>query len=535
MSSESPVTLRRRTAFLLALALLVVGAAGALVVARMTGGRPAAHDSAMSQPTRTAAARTPTAEAPDSHPLQHGASETSEASDRTSSGGVVFAINPEAANRAGMRAEPVAAVAATDAVRIPAVIEPNAYHQVEVTALTPGRVTRVAVELGRSVRKGQTLAEVFSPELTDAQTRYLAARAELAAHDRELQRTQKLVEIGAASQQDLERIHAEHTAQKTVVQTARSRLSLLGMSDGAIDAIVAGERVNPMISVTSPLAGVITQRQANAGLNIDAGTKLFTVVDLSTVWVVGDVYERDFERVRVGDAATVATTAYPDRTLAGRVSYIDPQLKAETRTARVRVEVPNRGHALKLGMFADILLERASRGDVPVVAARAIQNVGSREVVYVVDPQDRGRLTERAVRVGTRSGDRVEVLEGLQPGELVVTEGSFFARAERERLSVEPRNSPSGSGEPRGTTRVTASRNGFEPGKIRVKAGVPVRLTFVRTTDETCATEVVFPSLKIQRPLPLNKPVVVEFTPKKSGEIRFSCGMDMFKGTVVVE
>jgi hypothetical protein len=229
---------------------------------------------------------------------------------------------------------------------------------------------------------------------------------------------------------------------------------------------------------------------------------------------MGDVYERDVARVQIGDRATVTTAV-------------------ETRTARVRVEVPNGGRTLKLGMYAAILLVGTGGRDVPLVPADAIQNVGTREVVYVVDPQDRGRLTERAVRVGARSGDRVEVLEGLRPGELIVTEGSFFARAERERLGLAAGNNP--SGEPRTTARITASRNGFEPARIRVKAGVPVRLTFVRTTDETCATEVVFPSLKIRRSLPRDKPVLIEFTPKKSGEIAFACGMNMFTGAVVVE
>jgi cobalt-zinc-cadmium efflux system membrane fusion protein len=528
-STESRVTIQRRTAYLLAFALLVGGAAGALVIARVareqiaTGRLRAAPTS-----ESTATGRLEVAPAPATDPHAHGAS-TQDGGDDTSRE-VVFPVSPEAASRAGMRVEPVTIVTATDTVRIPGVIEPNSYRQVEVTSLTPGRVTRVAVELGQSVRKGQTLAEVFSSELADAQTRYVGARAELGAHERELQRTQRLVEIGAASRQDLERIHAEHTAQKTVVQTARSRLTLLGMREAAIDALVPGERVDPSIAIASPRAGVITQREANPGLNIDTTTKLFTVVDMTTVWVVGDVYERDFGRVNVGDRATVTITAYPALTLSGRVSYIDPQLNRDTRTGRVRVEVPNPELALKLGMYAEIAMGGRTAREFPVVPARSVQNVGSGEVVYVVDSRDRGKLTERPVRLGTRSADRVEVVEGLQPGELVVTDGSFFARAERERLGLQP-----AAAAPPAATRVKATERGFEPAKVRVKAGVPVRLTFIRTTEATCATEVVFPSLKIRRPLPLNKPVVVELTPGKTGEIAFACGMDMFKGAVVAE
>ena len=139
-------------------------------------------------------------------------------------------LTPEAIQRAGIVVAPVSSGSGSARLRLPGVVEPNAYKQVVVTPIASGRVTRVLVELGQSVRRGQPMAEIFSPELAEVETRFVSARAELDAHERELQRTEKLVEIGAASRQELELLHAEHTAKLTAVESARSRLELLGLS-----------------------------------------------------------------------------------------------------------------------------------------------------------------------------------------------------------------------------------------------------------------------------------------------------------------
>src|SRR4051794_40113555 len=147
---------------------------------------------------------------------------------------VVVTLTPEAIQRAGIVVAPVSPGRDTSTLRLPGVVEPNAYKQVVITPLVGGRVTRVLAELGQSVRRGQPLAEIFSPELAEAETRFVSARAELDAHERELQRTEKLVEIGSASRQELERLHAEHTAKLTAGESAKTRLGLLAPSASAI-------------------------------------------------------------------------------------------------------------------------------------------------------------------------------------------------------------------------------------------------------------------------------------------------------------
>jgi RND family efflux transporter MFP subunit len=534
MTDGSRVTMHRGAAALLAVALVLTGAGVSYLATRNRA------DSATSAPaTRGVPAAQPS-----------GAESSGvNAGDAAPMSDVVVSVSRDAVERAGIVVAPVSSGDSATDIRLPGVVEPNAYRQVAVTPLVAGRVTRVSAELGARVRRGQALAQIYSPELAEAQTKYVSARAMLDAHDRELQRTQKLVEIGAASRQELERIHAEHAAQKAAVQSARSQLELLGVPAPTIDALGSGSSVNATTTVPAPIDGVVTERTANVGLNVDQGTALFTVVDLSTVWITADVYERDFSRVRVGSDATITTSAYPGVSLRGRVSYIDPQVSSETRTAKIRIEVPNQRGELRLGMYTDVVVSGAPGASVPVIPRSAVQNVGDRTVVYLANPKEQGKFIEREVRLGQTSGEQVQVTSGVQPGDVIVTEGSFFVRAERERLGLRPAvaTTPGGTTAPTPpataaaaqakaqTAKIVINEQGFDPAKVSLRAGSPARLTFIRTTDKTCATEVVFPSLKITRALPLNEPVQIEFTPAKTGEIAFACGMNMLKGVVVAQ
>ena len=528
MSQGRMLRVRPAVAGMLALALLSLGAALAYVLIR--GREPsAAGPSALNGPTASTPTPAPTVTGGETPGRTH-------REDRLPD--VLVPIGEEAVARAGIKTTLVTATAGTSEIRLPGVVEPNAYKQVNVTPLVSGRVTQVSAELGAHVKRGQPIAQLYSPELAEAQTKYVAARAMLEAHDRELQRTQKLVEIGAASRQELERAHAAHTSQSADLEAARSRLLLLGIPADTIAGLSAGKSVGSTATIVAPLDGVVTERFANVGLNVDPSTKLFGIVDLATVWIVADVYEKDLPRVSVGASVTTTTAAYPDQLLDGRVSYIDPQVSATTRTAKVRIEVANPRGALRLGMYATVLVRTAAPGIAVSIPRSAIQQVGDRQLVYLKSSTP-GVFVEREIETARSSGDRVEVPSGLQPGDTVVTDGSFFVRAERERLGL---RSPGASARPGresmpsdlSSARVEITEKGFEPSSLKLRAGVPARVTFVRLTDKTCGKDVVFASMDIRRQLPLNQPVVVEFTPQR-GEIEFACGMNMLKGTIVVE
>jgi plastocyanin len=228
------------------------------------------------------------------------------------------------------------------------------------------------------------------------------------------------------------------------------------------------------------------------------------------------------------------------------VSFIDPQLNSATRTAKIRVEVPNPKGDLRLGMYTEVAIESPISASVLAVPKDAIQSVGDRQFVYVSSVKDPTKFIEREVRLGRAMGDQVEVLAGLSAGDSLVSKGSFFVRAEAERLGLRSPQSASPSSPartppaqpgsaPSQVGKILVTEKGFEPDKVSLRPGTTVRLTFVRTTDKTCGTEVVFPSLNIKRSLPLNEPVTIEFTPAKTGEVAFACGMNMLKGVVVVQ
>jgi membrane fusion protein, heavy metal efflux system len=455
MNSESRVSVRWPVLVVAAVVLLAVGAGAAYVGMRSRApDRPSSNEQATMPGTRVPAA------GPTTEQRASGPKALEPLPD------VVVTLGQEAVERAGITATAILAGTTSGGVRAPGVVEANAYKQVVVTPVISGRITRVVADLGQRVRQGQMLAQIFSPELADAQTRYISARAELEAHEQELTRTEKLVEIGAASRQELERIHAGHTARRADLESAASRLQLLGLSADAIEALGPGKNQGATTSVPAPIDGVVTERLANVGLNVDQATKLFTVVDLSSVWVVANLYEKDFAYVRVGSPATVTTNAYPDLVLQGRVSYIDPQVSPETRTAKVRIEVPNARNELRLGMYAEALVGAGGGASTPMIPRGAVQNVGDRTVVYLVNPKEPGTFVEREVRLGAATGDRVSVLAGLQMGDMVVGEGSFSVRAERERLGLRA--------VPTSTQGATASTSATGP---RVTQDVDITLT----------------------------------------------------------
>src|SRR6266571_9768 len=392
---------------LVALGLIALGAAGATLALRHTEG------------TRAPAASMATASAPTpAEPV----------------GEAEVMLSPEALARAGIKMAPVTAISGGTAVTVPGSVMANAYREVKVTPIAAGIVTKVHVELGAVVKRGAPLMTLFSAELADAQTKYMSMSAMLEADHKKLERTRQLVDIGAASRQDFEEITAVHEAHATEVEAARLRLQLLGLAAEQVRALTSPSQIVTTIVVPAPITGVITSRSVNLGQVIAMGQELLSVTDLSAVWVVGDLYEQDFKTVTVGSEATITTSAYPGLMLRGRVSYIDPRVDPQTRTAKARIEVPNSDGRLRLGMYVTVNFTTSS-GSAVVVPRSAVQTIGDRQFVFVSAEGEEGKFIQRQVRLGSPIGDSYTVLNGLKLGESVVTEGSFFLRAEILRNS----------------------------------------------------------------------------------------------------
>ncbi|MGH7307439.1 MAG: efflux RND transporter periplasmic adaptor subunit [Candidatus Rokuibacteriota bacterium] len=343
---------------------------------------------------------------------------------------VEVSLTPDAMERVGIKTAEIKSQRGGAVLTVPATVMSNAYRDTKVNALVGGIVRQVSVELGTSVQRGQPLAVIFSSDLADAQMKYLSMRAMFQADHQKLQRTQKLVELGAASRQELEEVTAIHAAHETEVAAARQRLLLLGLSPDRVGTLDNASQVVAEVTVPAPANGVVIARAVNTGQVVGAGQELFVVTDLSSVWVIGDLYEKDFASVRIGAGASVTIPSAPNAPLRGRVAYIDPRVEPATRTAKVRVEVSNRTGQLRLGMFVIVGFESGGAQRITVVPRAAVQAVGDRTVVYLPADGEEGKFTERPVKLGERVGDFFTVLEGLKPGEKVVTEGSFFLRAE---------------------------------------------------------------------------------------------------------
>ena len=346
---------------------------------------------------------------------------------------VEIVLSPEAMAQAGIKTAAVIAVEAGTSVQVPGTIMANAYREVKVFPIIGGVVTTVHVELGTTVMRGAPLATLFSAELAEAQTKYLSAKAMVEADHQKLDRTKQLVEIGAASRQELEEVTAVHTGHATEAEAARQRLLLLGLTRKQVEALKHTSQALATIVVPTPMDGVITERAANPGQVVAMGEALFVVTDLSEVWAVGNLYEQDFPHVRVGSEATLTTLAYPGLTLRGRVTYIDPRVDPQTRTAKVRAEVANPEGRLRLGMYVTLTFSTASGERVVAVPRAAVQTMAGHQVVFVAAPDEEGRFLQRTVELGPLVGEFYPVRQGLQPGEVVVTEGSFFLRAESLR------------------------------------------------------------------------------------------------------
>jgi RND family efflux transporter MFP subunit len=399
--------------------LVIVTAAGALAAGVLAGGWLARRG--ISQPAGKAASRAARAAA--SVPAAPAGSTQPE---------LEVSIFPEEVSRMNLQYAEVTEEAAVTEVRVPGTVRPDAYREVRVNALVGGIATKVAVELGQSVKREQVMAQIFSRELAEAQSEYLGMVAQLEAEHKKLQRTQELLGLGAASREEFETVEASHHVHEAHVEEARQKLLLLGLNDKQLEVIKAGRQISSDVPVTAPSGGVLTVRSVNPGQVVAAGQELFAITDLSSVWIEGSVLEDHLATARMGSRASITTPAYPGRIYSGVVTYIDPNVDPQTRTAKVRVVVENSGHLLRLGMFMDMVF-RSSGARKPTVPAKAIQMMGSASVVFTPVDGQAGRFRQRIVRVGADVAGGRRVVDGVGPGEQVVTEGSFLLRAEALR------------------------------------------------------------------------------------------------------
>jgi Cu(I)/Ag(I) efflux system membrane fusion protein len=396
-------------------------------------------------------------------------------------------LTPDRIQLIGMRTAKVERAALNESLRTYGVVAANERGLAEISVRFSGWIQDLKVsETGQRVRRGEVLANVYSPDLLRAEQEYITAKRWTA---------------GGAVGSDAGGI-APHMGgqpgeamQDGLATAARRRLELLGIAAPEIDAMASRGKAADTVPIRSPTEGYVTVRNVVPGAAIEPGTPLFEVADLSRVWLLADVFEQDAARLKIGQKATLELAAYPGEKFTGKVQFVYPTLSASTHTLRVRLEFANKngpgGVKLRPGMYGNVALELPSAFGL-VIPSEALVDTSEHQYVFIA--QRGGHFEPRLVRVGARTVDRAQVLEGVAEGETVVTTGNFLVDSEsRLRAAIEGQTAASAAGGGHGPD----CANDFDaeefPDKARACRACEVPHGGVGTTEEDCKAAIAKP------------------------------------------
>lgn len=303
-----------------------------------------------------------------------------------------------------------------------------------VSPRIPGRVHEARARLGQRVRRGEVLAMLDSIELGRAKAEYLQAKAREQLTRENLAREESLYADRISSEKEMLAAKAAHIEADAELRNAEETLHLYGLSDGEVASVTYENPGRSLFPIRAPLSGKIVEKHVTVGELVTPERNLFSLADLSEVWVWIDIYERDLQQVHLDDDVAVRVDAYPELEFGGTVSYLSDRVDVDTRRVRARIDVANPEERLRPGMFAQVELTdpHESGGEAPapvlVVPEEALQRDGDVTIVFVDLGQ--GRYERREVKTGRKSGRSVEVIEGLALGETIVSAGAFFLKSE---------------------------------------------------------------------------------------------------------
>ncbi len=318
-------------------------------------------------------------------------------------------VSPEKIQKLGVRTEIASLRDLTRIVHAVGRVEADERLSYTIAPKFEGWIEKLHVNTtGQPVRRGQPLLEVYSPELVSAQKEYA---------------------IAAQGRQDLRNAGPEAQAgMQQLAEASLTRLKNWDISDDQLRALSTGGEARRTLTLRSPVNGVVIEKKAVQGMRFNPGDVLYQIVDVSSVWIIADLFEQDLALVKPGQTARVKVNAYPGREFSAKVTYVYPTLNAPTRTVPVRLELANPGGLLKPAMYADIELAAPGRGKVLTVPTSAVIFGGTRQTVLVELAE--GRFEPREVKLGMQGKDYVEVLEGVGEGEKVVVSANFLIDSE---------------------------------------------------------------------------------------------------------
>jgi cobalt-zinc-cadmium efflux system membrane fusion protein len=314
-------------------------------------------------------------------------------------------------------------------------IDANEKQVTRIGAAVTGRITQVLAEVGDTVRPGQTLARIASPELTSAQLAFLRAQSQALLAERAVDRARQLFEADVIGSAELQRRESELSIARAESRAANDQLLLMGISAEGIRRLAASGALQDSAAVTATLAGVVTERTVSQGQVAQPGDPMFTVADLSSVWVIGALPEQTARTVALGQAVEVTVPALENRQLKGRVVFVSDTVSPDTRTVTIRTQVDNRDRQLKPQMLATLRLVGPTVRQAAVPVAAVVRE-SDRDHVYVKEGDSAYRLVPVELGPATQDGLR-PVIKGLTAGTPIVVEGAFHMNNERKRSELE--------------------------------------------------------------------------------------------------
>ena len=316
---------------------------------------------------------------------------------------------------ANIRIETVAMRKLRESIRVPGRVDFNQQRLAHLTARVPGRVEQVYAFVGDRVKANGLLATIYSQQYLTAQGEFIQAK----------QRFTQVEPRGDST---------ETLTARAIFESARRKLLVLGATKQDIEEISRTTAPKTLLEIRSPFAGSVTEAGEILGHFVDLGASLFHVADLSNPWVIADIYEKDLAKLKTGLDAVIEVAAYPNEKFEGHLTRIFDVLDEKTRTIKARVEVHNPQARLKPQMFANVTLPLETTGDALVIPAKALQLEGDQRFVFVA--VDDSSFTKRSVKVGRQQDSVVEILEGLKPGERIVTDGAFTIKSEFQKSEL---------------------------------------------------------------------------------------------------
>ena len=351
-------------------------------------------------------------------------------------------ISPEQRQLIGVKTVKVAVKPLTKVIRTVGRIEADERKLATVNTKVEGWIEKLYVDYtGRYVREGEPLAEIYSPELLATQMEFIStlkwAKRQVApphpSHSAHGAHVQTPPATGSEPVSELKQMIARDA--DATLDAARERLRLWDISEKQIKHIEQTGKPVRTLTLYSPVSGFVTQKMAVRGMKVMPGEKLFDVADLSTLWLIADIYEYEFPLVRVGQTARINLSYLPGRELSSRIDYIYPTVSADTRTMKVRLTLPNLGGRLKPQMFTNVEI-RISLGKKLVIPEAAVIDTGTSQIVYV--DKGEGAFEPREVELGLRADGAVEVLRGIKAGEKVASSANFLIDSEAQLKGIKP-------------------------------------------------------------------------------------------------